>query len=128
MRRLRSLVLSVLCLAALLPARHGTQSSCGTSRENTSARLFLHRQSVRARSGIHPLAAVASTSYDSGNIAVLDDAGVVSRLNEFNLDLRTLIFEPAAAGGAPYRYSVAERGYDADAAAKGAPLAALDDD
>ncbi len=122
------------CLVAPVWARHNV-SACGTTRETPNETLFLHRQSVRARTARllkpmeAPAAAAPSANRDIGNIAVIEDAGgVVERLNQFNLDNNTLTFTPAAANAAQYRYSVAPQGYDSGAASQGTPLAALGDD
>src|SRR5690349_5780475 len=123
MRRFTGLL---LCLAAAAVARHDS-SVCGTNAETPNERLFLHRQALRARKGLQPRAvAAASRNRDIGNIAVIEDAdGIVVRQNEFNLDGKTVRFTPSAGG---YRYAVLDGGYDAAAAATGAPVIALDDD
>ncbi len=130
MRRIGTLSLLIACLGAPVVARHST-SVCGASREGSSETLFLHRQSVRARSRLRPLAATpsfASANRDIGNIAIVEDTdGVVARQNQFNLDLKTLQFIPTAPNAARYRFAVADGGFDL-AAASGTPLAALDDD
>jgi uncharacterized protein (TIGR03437 family) len=119
--------LIVLPAAAPVWARHHA-AGCGTTGENSHEELFLHRQALRARAA-RPLVPAASGNRDIGNIAIIEDAGgVVERLNQFNLDGNTLTFTPSAAGAGRYRYAVAALGYDADAAAQGTPLAALDDD
>ena len=131
MRPLGSVCLIALCLAAPVVAHHAV-SFCGTTAETAKERLFLHRQSVRRRAGLRPMAATAaappSINHDAGNIAIIEDSdGVVSRPNQFNLDQKTLLFTPSGTNAAQYRYSVSEQGYDS-AAAQGKPLAALDDD
>src|SRR6266567_6974542 len=133
MRRLRSLLFLISVLAVPVIARHET-GVCGTTAETANERLFLHRQSVRARSralGLpRPLAATTlSAARDIGDIAIVEDTdGVVARENEFNLDLKTLQFTPAVPDASRYRYAVVDVDYDATAAASGTPLAALDDD
>lgn len=83
------------------------------------------RSNRRAPSAAPPPA----PDYDLGNIAVIQDRdGVVMRQNQFNLDSNTLTFTPSTAKATQYTYAVAAQGYDAAAAAAGAPLAALDDD
>ena len=124
-------LLRILCCFLVLPAaaRRADPGICGTSRENTRARLFLHRQAMRARAGLRPLATPASTNRDFGDVAVIDAAdGVISRLNQFSLDATTLTFQPSSANAASYKYSLAAGGYDASAAQNGSPLVALDDD
>ena len=119
-----SLLAASFCVAVW--ARHSI-AVCGTNRETTNETLFLHRQSVRTR--LRPLAAAPiSANRDIGNIAIIEDTdGVVARQNEFNLDLKTLAFIPAAVAS-HYSYAVSDGGYDAAAASAGTPLAALDDD
>jgi len=74
-------------------------------------------------------AAPATAAPDAGSIAIIQDSdGVVERQNQFNLDGATLTFTPVNATATQYRYGVAQQGYDAAAAAAGAPLIALDDD
>ena len=130
MRRFGSFALAILWLALPLGARHNPAESCGTNRETPKERLFLHRQAVRARAGLRPLAAAApAADRDIGDIAILEDAGgVVSRLNQFSLNGRTLTFSPDGTSAASYRYSLSSQGYDAAAASAGTPLAALGDD
>jgi uncharacterized protein (TIGR03437 family) len=129
MRRTALLMLSAALFAAFTYAHREAAGDCGTGRETVQERLFLHRQSVRARAGARLLAAPVSTARDIGDIAIVSDAdGVVSRLNQFNLDHRTLTFTPSAPTAARYRYTVSEQGYDAAAASSGAPLAGLGDD
>ena len=126
------IILAILCATAPLWARHGA-GECGTTRENSNQELFLHRQAVRLRaSRPNPMAAPAATplgNRDIGNIAVMENTdGIVDQLNQFNLDHNTLTFTPSSPAAAHYAYSVTPQGYDATAAAQGAPLAALDDD
>ena len=122
------LLFASVCVSVL--ARHSA-SICGTTRETTNETLFLHRQSMRARAKLRPLAtapAASSGNRDIGNIAIIEDSdGVVARQNEFNLDLKTLAFLPAVFAG-HYSYAVTDGGYDPAAASAGTPLAALDDD
>jgi uncharacterized protein (TIGR03437 family) len=116
----------ILLAVILLPAyaRH-EGPVCGTSRETPAERQFFHRQALR-RAQRPRLTAVASSSRDAGDIAIMEDGnGVVARQNDFNLDGQTLRFTPQ---GGSYRYAVSNGGYDAAAASSGAPLAALDDD
>lgn len=130
MRRFGPLVLSIVTLAVPAHGRHDV-SLCGTTRETPQETLFLHRQSLRARaSNLQPRSASPATgNRDIGNIAIIEDSdGVVARQNDFNLDLKTLLFTPTTPNAARYRYSVSDQGYDAAAATAGTPLAALDDD
>jgi len=110
-------------------ARH-FRTGCGVGKETAAETVFLHRQAVRARRAV-PRAVTAAPlgNRDFGNIAVIEDSdGVVAFPNEFNLDLKTLTFTPAASDATSYGYAVSDGGYDSAAAANGMPLAALDDD
>jgi len=70
-----------------------------------------------------------AASRDAGDIVVLEDAdGVVSRRNAFDLDRRTVRFEPTAAGASRYRFSVSDGGYDDAAAGAGTVIEGLGDD
>jgi uncharacterized protein (TIGR03437 family) len=130
MRLFGSLALAILWLALPLGARRNPAQGCGTSRQTPQERVFLHRQAVRARAGLQPRGAAApSADRDSGNIAILEDSGgVVTRLNQFSLNGRTVAFSPVGSNAASYQYSVSSQGYDAAAASAGTPLAALGDD
>lgn len=126
MRRAASLCLCWLGLSGPAFPHRGTSAECGSTRESASQSLFLHRQARRARAA---RAASAATNQDAGDIAIIQDVnGVVEQQNQFNLDGNTLTFTPVSTSAAQYRYSTAAQGYDAAAAAAGAPLAALDDD
>ena len=125
MRNFRAILLAS---TLVLPAGARQESGgCGTSPEGARQSLFLHRQ---IGNRVQPrLLRRASTNTDAGNIAIIQGAaGVVDRLNQFNLDSNTLTFTPAAPNAAQYRYAVASGGYDSAAAANGSPLLALDDD
>ncbi|HEY1338753.1 MAG TPA: hypothetical protein VGF59_14655, partial [Bryobacteraceae bacterium] len=105
-------------------------AGCGTTAETSRETLFLHRQAVRARAKLPQTRAASGVpaNRDAGDIAIIDDSdGVVTRLNQFNLDGHTVRFTPSGTNAARYRYDVVDGGYDA-AAANGTPLAALDDD
>jgi uncharacterized protein (TIGR03437 family) len=129
MRLVGSVALAILWLALPLGARRNPAEGCGTSRQTPSERLFLHRQAVRARAGLRSLATAPSADRDIGDIAVLEDAGgVVTRLNQFSLNGRTLTFSPSGSNAASYQYALSSQGYDAAAASAGGPLAALGDD
>ena len=129
MRLVGSVALAIVWLALPLGARRNPTQGCGTSRQTPQERLFLHRQAVRARAALRPLATAPSTNRDRGNIAILEDVGgVVTRLNQFSLNGRTVAFSPSGTNAASYQYSVSSEGYDAAAASAGTPLAALGDD
>jgi len=130
--KLSVLLLILVSLGAPVWARHGL-GECGTTRENGNEALFLHRQAARVRGARPgPMAAISTAplgNRDIGNVAIIEDTdGVVERLNQFNLDQNTVTLTPTGAGATRYRYSVSAQGYDAGAAARGSPLAALDDD
>ena len=128
---MRALVAVLLSLAAPAFARQDF-AVCGTTRESAKEAVFLHRQAVRARAarGLKPLAVSApAANRDIGDIALIEDAdGVVARQNPFDLDNQTLAFTPTSGKAGSYRYSIADQGYDAEAAGAGFPLVALDDD
>ena len=127
-RRCRSLSLLVAACLSLSahPANQG--GACGSSRETLNESLFRHRQNVR-RGGPQARLAASTANSDSGNIAVMQaSGGIVEQQNQFNLDGSSLLFTPSGAAAAQHRYAVSQQGYDATAAASGAPLAALDDD
>src|SRR5271157_4892012 len=131
MRRLVSLCLCVLGLAAPASPHRTGAAECGATRETTGESLFLHRQAARARAARSGTLAPAAQipNRDIGDIAIIQDRnGVVDQQNQFNLDNNTLTFTPVSPTAAQYRYSVSAQGYDVAAAAAGAPLAALDDD
>ena len=128
MRLLGSVALAVFWLALPLGARRNPAEGCGTNRQTPQERLFLHRQAVRARAGLRPLATTPPAE-DVGDIAVLEDAGgVVTRLNQFSLNGRTLTFSPVGNNAASYQYAISSQGYDAAAASAGTPLVGLGDD
>jgi uncharacterized protein (TIGR03437 family) len=125
------IALAIVCISLPLFPKQDSGDFCGTTRENSRERVFLHRQSTRARMGMRMAVAPSrpSTVGDFGDIAVIDDSdGVVARLNQFNLDGVTLLFTPSAAGASQYRYSVAAGGFDSSAGASGKPLSLGDDD
>jgi uncharacterized protein (TIGR03437 family) len=120
------------CLLAVPAYPRLDVDGCGTNRERARETLFLHRQSVRsrlARRSAVAAPAAAAVSWDTGNIAVIEDTGgIVARLNQFNLEGYTLRFAPAKFSAGAYQYSVDLSGYDADAAASGVALSGLGDD
>jgi uncharacterized protein (TIGR03437 family) len=121
--------LVLLALGALAQARHDV-SVCGTTRETSSERLFLHRQAERVRR-LRPAALVSPrpAARDIGNIAIVEDNGdLIEKLNEFNLDNSTVTFTPSTADASRYRFAISGASYDSGAAAQGAPVAGLGDD
>jgi uncharacterized protein (TIGR03437 family) len=119
----------IFLLSVAAFARHDALD-CGTTREIAADRLFLHRQSLRARAGRpQPRAAATTGDRDIGNIAVMEDTGgIVEKLNQFNLDNSTLTFTPSAPTATRYKYAVSGQSYDPTAATQGTPVAALGDD
>ncbi|MCX6624466.1 MAG: hypothetical protein NTY38_26070 [Acidobacteria bacterium] len=112
---------------ALLPGLFAAPkpSICGTSRGKWREELVLHDHAARLRKGLALRGAVtgaAAAGRDAGNIAVLEDDGnLVIRRKPFNLDERTISFQPAA-GFRSYRYLVSGPGFDRAAAQEGIPL------
>ena len=108
---------------------------CGSSPETSKEQRFLHRQALKARrlslmkAGLTAAPELVSAARDMGNIVVMDDTGgVVSRRNDFNLDRKTVAFNPVTQDAARYRFQVTGDSYDAASADTGAPLTGLDDD
>src|SRR5664279_2593787 len=113
MRRFGFFFLVTAVTGAPVWARHGA-AGCGTSDTTPAEVMFLHRQALRARAARpRPLAAAASTTNrDIGNVAIIEDRdGVVEKLNQFNLDARTLTLTPVAGAAPGYRYQVSGPGY-----------------
>lgn len=131
MTRITSFALLLFLLGAPTQAREDL-AVCGTYPERSREELFLHRQSVRARqaAGIESVRRTTpAAARDIGHLAILEDLdGVVARRNDFNLDRRSLVFTPAAAGATRYRFQTGSSNYDSQAAASGGPLSGLDDD
>jgi len=135
MKPFRFILLAAL-LASSLPARQD-QAVCGTHRDKWQETAYLHRQAearrlARKLEGAAPglaLAATRSAAQDIGNVAILEDGdGVVERMNSFNLNGRTIAFQPVNRTAAGYRFETREAGYDAGAATAGTPLTGLADD
>ncbi len=108
---------------------------CGSSPETSKEQTFLHRQALKARlvsrfrTGLAAAPESATAVRDIGNIAVMDDSdGVVSRRNDFNLDRKTVAFNPVSEDAAGYRFQVSGDSYDTAAADAGAALIGLEDD
>ncbi|MEZ5356191.1 MAG: hypothetical protein R2762_26450 [Bryobacteraceae bacterium] len=115
--------------AALAEARLDRQT-CGTYRDRSQEELFLHRKSMAAAAG-KPVAVRAgatrkAASRDEGNIVIMDDTGVVSRRNAFNLDRRFVLFRGVAGG--QYQFETGQGGYDETLSATGETLSGLGDD
>src|SRR4051812_31762240 len=91
----------LLALAAVLPFPafpRQDPATCGTHPLKLQEESFLHHQAVRKRPAARVAAAsVISASQDQGNIAILDSGnGILIARHQFDLDLRTLTFQPAA--------------------------------
>jgi hypothetical protein len=105
-------------------------SVCGTYRDRGLEEVHLHRRLTAARK-FQSRAATASparpASRDIGDLAIVEDSGdLVARRNDFNLDRRTVQFQPT--GPAAYTFAAADPSYDADAASNSAPLLNMGDD
>ena len=108
--------------------------SCGTYNENWKEALHLHRMSGKARKllraqGLAAAPEAVSTNRDAGQIAIIEDGdGVVSRLNAFNLNGKSIAFLPSAITALRYRFQVGQGSYSPERAAAGNPLDGLGDD
>ena len=129
MRRFAFICFLCAVTAAPVWARHGA-ADCGTTATTPAEVLFLHRQAERTRAARpRPMAAMASTNRDVGNVAIIENRdGVVPALTQFDLDNATLTFTPVSGGTPRYRYAYSGLGYDSGAAAQGSLVAALGDD
>jgi uncharacterized protein (TIGR03437 family) len=108
---------------------------CGTTREKLKEQLHLHRQAEKMRraAALEARDQIGATrpgaSKDIGDIAILDDSdGVVARLNEFNLDQKTVTFSPTSPAAGRYRFNVSHSSYDLAAATFGVRIGAFEDD
>ncbi len=125
------LVFSCAFLAAAVFSRE-IPTVCGTHREKATEQIYLHgvSQRIRSKGPIELLAAQPRPrAQDIGNIAVLEDNGdLVLRANPFNLNGRTVTFQPLDGNATRYRFQTGGDTYDAQAASAGAPLDGLGDD
>lgn len=104
---------------------------CGTHAAGAAEASYLHARAETSRktTRVNRSAAARAANQDFGNIAVVDDSGgVVSSANPFNLNLRSIAFNPASAMAASYKLESSGYSYDADAAGAGLILAGLGDD
>jgi uncharacterized protein (TIGR03437 family) len=93
-------------------------------RQNEAARL--NEKLLRQVNGLAAVEERKGAGQDIGEIAVLEeDAGIVSRRNLFNLELRTLRFAPSAAG---YRVTDSAGSYDVSEQQNGRVVEGLGDD
>ena len=117
----------VLAVAPLLAAAKQPALECGTQPGAAQQEIFLHHRNLikQARTPA-PRATSAAINQDVGSIAVMDDSGgVVARRNPFDLDRKTLSFQPNGTG---YRLSLGADTYDSAAASAGVRLNLTDDD
>ncbi|MBI4461018.1 MAG: hypothetical protein HY648_13300 [Acidobacteria bacterium] len=110
-----------LGLPAPVPAASRSGSAiCGTYSDRVLTELALHRQFVqqRLRTGFLPQSLPsAAASVDIGNVAVIpDDGTLVLPINFFDLDRRSLTFQPASGG---FSVRAGALNFDAEAAANG---------
>lgn len=137
--RLRLIGAGLVLLVVVAPRSwpKETVRLCGTHRDRIVEDLHLHQKAARQRAGrgggIGLQSATAReprrVTRAAGNLVLMEDAdGVVSRLNDFDLDRRTLSFFPEGSPAAGYRIAAGGPGYDAAAAAAGTLLAGLGDD
>ncbi len=127
-RFLGSCTLAVVC-SFWLQARQDP-SICGTHGVTWQEELHLHRQSTRALAASGRLRTMAApVARDVGNIAILDDSsGVVAHPNVFNLDGKTIVFNPTKPAASAYQFQVEGQTFDSAAATGGTPLAGIGDD
>lgn len=106
------------------------RTECGTYLGRAHAEVFLHRQHLARRFRLKLAkatdAAAAQSNQDIGQVAVMDDTGgVVDHRNPFNLDRRTLTFQPVSAG---YLAQAGEDSFDAAASSAGTKIDGFADD
>lgn len=98
---------------------------CGTTRGRLPEELALHSHALRLhkRAQLRGAPAVPlPADADAGHIAVLHDSGdLVIRQKPFNLDQRTITFQPAA-DFRSYTYKLSGPSFDGAAAQNGVPL------
>lgn len=129
MKRLVCLLPIALLLAAPGYSRQNGDG-CGASRERLQQDIQLHRRTLKLRSQgkLRALKAVTPRA-DIGDIAIIEDGdGVVSRLDDFNLNGKSLTFTPGGASASRYTVAVGDSAYDAAAANGGQRIAGLGDD
>lgn len=122
--------LSILVIGPAYPRQD--QAICGTYPDKWKEVQHLHRMSrrtIRPKSALQTGAAPREASRNIGNVVVLSDAdGVVARLNQFNLDRRTVVFTPLNQAASRYRFDTANDTYEEIAATNGRTVNGLDDD
>src|ERR1700730_9871782 len=93
--------LAVFAAAATLYAAREPMADCGTQAGRLQQEIFLHQRHLlsRAKQQTNRAAAAPIINQDVGSIAVMDDSGgVAGRRNPFDLDRKTLVFNPTGAG------------------------------
>jgi uncharacterized protein (TIGR03437 family) len=123
---IRAILIVALSLHAATPSR----PECGTYAQRAHEEVFLHRQHMAARARMKLAKATdraaAQANQDAGQVAIIDDsAGVIDRRNVFNLDGRTLTFQPVSAG---YRVTPGADTFDSDASSAGTKIENFTDD
>ncbi|MEZ5400152.1 MAG: hypothetical protein R2729_10830 [Bryobacteraceae bacterium] len=127
MTKTKSFTLLFLFAAAAWPRTD--RQTCGSYPGRGQEELLLHRQSMRDPAKIAALRAAAKpASRDQGNIVIMDDTGVVTRRNTFNLDRRFVLFQPVNPAISEYSFQSGEGGYDAGIAQAGTPVSGIGDD
>jgi len=123
------LLLTPAASAATIPV------ACGTERGNWREELHLNRMAERARRAGQltvrgrAVPERAALARDIGEIAVLDDAGgVIARRNPFNLNTRSIDFQPSGEPASQYRFQVGAALFDELASAEGTVIPLGDDD
>lgn len=105
---------------------------CGTGGSSRDEALALHRRNraaLAAKPEIFRAAAPSNVERDIGNIAVLENTGgIVAQRNLFNLNQRTLRFQPVDQAAASYRFVLVEGDYSVADAQAGRLLEGLGDD
>ena len=105
-----------------VPGRAASESNdlfCGTYPNRVLSELGLHTQfqQHRATRGFLPLRDATTAAFDVGNIAVLpDDGTLVTSQNPFDLDGRSLTFDPSGTG---YTVRVGAAAFDTVATEQG---------
>ncbi len=136
MRLFLSVLTVFLLTGSNLPGRQIT-SVCGSHPDRWREELALHKKAVERRAKLAGAIGVASADVapvrpatrDSGEIVLMEASdGVVSRRNDFDLDARTIAFQPSDVQASGYRFTVMSGGYDAGEAAAGTVISGLGDD
>ncbi len=133
MKRTLAWLCSAVVLLATADAREVPQT-CGTYRGNSQVVLQLHQRYQRQRQlkGLKTLAlrTAATTNYDVGDLAVIDDSGgvITDPTVSFDLGGKTVSFLPQDPAATRYHFATTAGGYDAQLASGGQRLNLGDDD